>query len=100
LKLRGDCRRSQIDPADHPEDSVGGACQFEEELGFVERSFGLDGDGTVDVILFKFVSEISGEKIALEHRHGFRNPGMVARIVLPEMLVGVDDHLARSGWAL
>jgi len=59
------------------------------------------GGGAVEFLhaLVERVDLVSGKKIALQEGHGVRDPCVPARIVLPEMLMSVDDHRIHSGSA-
>src|SRR5882757_1429875 len=98
-KLLGDRRRSKINPADDARNSFGPGCKIQQKFRLAQRSFRLDCDGSVDVILQEVRSQVSGKEIALQEGHGVRDPGVTARIVLPEMLMSVDDHRIHSGRA-
>src|SRR5882757_989169 len=96
-KLLGDRWRSEINPADGARNSFGPGCKIQQKFRLAQRGFRLDCDGSVDVILQELRSQVSGKKIALQDRHCVRDPAVTPQIVLPEMLMSVDDHRIHSG---
>ena len=87
----------QIDPADHPGDERMGAGELEEPLGLLDSVLGLHRDRRLDAGLFQVRHEIHGQEVALQRVHAVVDPGVLARVVAPEVLMGVDDHGAGIG---
>ena len=89
-------RRPQIHPADDALDEGMPCSEVEQKPRLVERLIRLYGHAAVEAIRRERAFEIDRKKIALDRCHVVGDPRVASRIVLPEVLVGVEpDHHVR-----
>jgi hypothetical protein len=87
----GQVRGPKVHPADHAVDPRMAFRELKEPPGFLEGLPGLNGDGTVESERSLEFFEVFREPVSVEGR-AFGDPGILFRVVDPEMLVGVQTH--------
>jgi hypothetical protein len=92
LDLFVNCRGAQVNPAYDTLNKVIAICQLQQPASLFKRLPGLHCDRTRDTRRFEQGSEVRRQAIVAEHIHAVGHPGVVARVVNPEMLVAIDSH--------
>jgi hypothetical protein len=82
----------QVDPANDAAHERRRAREVEQEAVLVEALPRLDRDTAVEALGLQQRLEIDGQEVLADAGHGFVDPRVVARVVLPEVLVRVDAH--------
>src|SRR5215472_3937733 len=92
---------AEIDPADHALNRFILRSQVQQKESFSFRLVGLDSDAARQVVSCKFGKEPVRQEIVFKQSHLVCNPGVADRIVLPEVLMGVNSHgRAVGSWYL
>ena len=95
--------RAQVNPPHHSANELIGFGHFEQPACFFNAVPRLHRNGSIEPDSLQQRLQIAGEKIALQRRHGVRDPGVILSVVVPEMLVCVDSHfgpwfVVRGSW--
>jgi len=89
-QLLVDAGAAKVDPADESEDPRVLVGQLPEEVVLSRVLLDLDGDAAVDPLSIEVRPEFGWKVVAPEGGHRFVDPGVDLRVVLPEMLMGID----------
>src|SRR5690606_40501128 len=64
--------------------------QIEQPFRIAHGLPSLDGHEPLDAVLRHERPQVVEEEVALQHVHAVADPGVLARIVAPEMMVGIE----------
>src|SRR6476659_754497 len=93
-KLHSDFGRAKISPANDPENERRRFGQLQQPSGFFQRLPRLNRNGALKTCSVQLGLEVFGQEVALQRRHCVVNPFISLRAIAPEVLVGVDAHVA------